>query len=101
MSAVFHWLEFEAEGQSACSKSGLPPMGQFSVVEIDGLSAKVMARTGETRELVVPDRARLLNPTRAAEGIEGDRHRLRGITSPEGVDMTGLHVDMITLSACE
>lgn len=89
MSAVFHLLEFEAEGQSACSETGLLLMrlwaSEILVPEIVGVSAKVMTRTGGERELVEPDRARLLNSARAAEC---DRIRLRGKTSPEGVDMT-------------
>jgi len=55
MSVVFHWLEFEAEDQLACSKTELLPIGQVLVVEIDGLSARVMAHTGNARELVKPD----------------------------------------------
>jgi hypothetical protein len=53
------------------------------VTEIDGFSAKVMACIGG-RELIEPDRARLLHSTRAAEGTECDGNRLR---APEGVDM--------------
>lgn len=56
------------------------------VAEIDGFSAKVMARIGGARELAEPDRARLLNSSCAAEGTECDRNRLR-TTPPEGVVM--------------
>lgn len=102
MSAVFHQSEFEAEGRSGCSKTGLPPavvwadetsVAKYNLLErdrvmgIDGSSAKVMACTGKVRELVELDRARLLNSTCAADGTECDRNGLRTTTCPEGVDM--------------
>jgi hypothetical protein len=68
---------------------------------IDGFSAKVMVRTGDTMELTEPDRARLLDSTRAAEETECDRNRLSTTTPPEGVHMALLRVDIIKLSACE
>lgn len=117
MSAVFRWSEFEAEGQSTCSLTGLSLLrlrivGSISVVEsivlkrgrvgeIDASSAKVIVRTGGTTELAEPERAWLLDSTRAAEETECDRNRLSTIASPEGVCVSLLRVDIIKLSACK
>jgi len=56
-------------------------IGQVLVVEIGGLSARVMAHTGGAREFVEPDCAQLINSMRTVEGTVCDHNRLRGITS--------------------
>lgn len=72
------------------------------IVGIDGFSANVMVRVGDTIELAEPDRTSpVLDSTRAAEETERDRNWLSTTAPSWGVHMTLSRVDITIFSACD